>query len=237
MKLNYRLFRRNNGVYYSFDRETEKQISLGTKDKTEAIRFLNAKNEADANPSINLHLARAYLTAADPKSASRTWRLAFDEVIKRTHGENSARWQRALKDTAFKTILDLPIIETRAEHFFEVLDAGTVSTNVFLRRIHNFTLGVEWLLKAVIPKRQWPTVKHKEARAITECEHKAIIEREGNPERRAFYELLWSWADHKETWRSCKPRILTGKTQLLLTRGAKPNNRRFCESTQKSNQY
>lgn len=191
MKLKYRLFRRSNGVYYSFDRKTGKQISLETKDKTEATRLLNAKNEADANPSISLHIARTYWTAADPKSASRTWRYAFEQLIKTKHGENAARWERALKDEAFHTILDLPIIETRADHLFDVLNAGTVSTNVFLRRLHNFTLGVEWLLKPVIPKRQWPAVKHREARAITQAEHKAVVEREKNPERRAYYELLW----------------------------------------------
>ena len=43
MKQKYRLWQRRGGVYYAFDRETKKQISLGTKDKTQATRLLHAK--------------------------------------------------------------------------------------------------------------------------------------------------------------------------------------------------
>jgi hypothetical protein len=39
---------------------------------------------------------------------------------------------------------------------------GTVSTNVYLRRLHNLALDMGWLPRAVIVKRQWPAVKHKE---------------------------------------------------------------------------
>src|SRR4051812_9489180 len=95
MKLRYRLFQRSKGVFYAFDRETGKHVSLRSKNRVEATRLLNAKNEADATPTINLHIARAYWTAADPKSVSRTWRFAFEHQIKNTQGENSARWQRA----------------------------------------------------------------------------------------------------------------------------------------------
>jgi integrase len=192
MKQKYRLWQRAGSVYYAFDRETKKQISLGTKDKTETIRLLNAKNEAAANPLLQRQIARAYLTAADPVITKRTWRSAFQELTKTKHGENRLRWERAIKDEALTTILPLPIIETRAEHFLVVLAAGTVSTNVFLRRAHNFALDMEWLLKSVIPKRQWPKVRYKEKRAITAKEHEEIIAREGNAERRAFYELLWA---------------------------------------------
>jgi integrase len=66
-----------------------------------------------------------------------------------------------------------------------------VSTNVFLRRIHNFALAMNWLPVPVIPRRQWPGFRFGEKRAITIEEHQAIIVREQNPERRAFYELAW----------------------------------------------
>ena len=68
---------------------------------------------------------------------------------------------------------------------------GTVSTNVFLRRIHNFALDMNWLPWSIIPKRQWPAVQFKEKRAITLDEHQSIISREKNPERKTFYELCW----------------------------------------------
>lgn len=45
-----------------------------------------------------------------------------------------------------------------------VLNAGTVSTNVDLRKLHNFALDMDWLPKAVIPKRQWPEIRYKETK-------------------------------------------------------------------------
>jgi integrase len=44
---------------------------------------------------------------------------------------------------------------------------------------------------ARIAKLKWPAVKHKERRAITAEEHRAIIEREQNVEIRAYYQILW----------------------------------------------
>jgi integrase len=83
------------------------------------------------------------------------------------------------------------IVETTAEGLLEVLKAGTVSTNVHIRKLHNFCLDMNWLPWGIIPKRQWPKVRYKEKRAITLEEHQKIIAREPNAERRAFYELCW----------------------------------------------
>ena len=47
------------------------------------------------------------------------------------------------------------------------------------------------VLKSVIPRLQWPRPVFGVKRAITAGEHAAIVERELNPERRDFYELLW----------------------------------------------
>jgi len=44
---------------------------------------------------------------------------------------------------------------------------GKVSTNVYLRRIHNHALWMDWLLKPVIPRLQWPKPVFKQKRAIT----------------------------------------------------------------------
>ena len=83
------------------------------------------------------------------------------------------------------------ILETQAEHLFACLKAGTVSTNVHLRKLHNFCLSMNWLPWPLIPKRLWPEVKFQPKRAITMAEHQLILEREKNPERRSFYELCW----------------------------------------------
>jgi integrase len=48
-----------------------------------------------------------------------------------------------------------------------------------------------WLPCPILPKRQWPAVRYKEKRAITREEHLAILQRERNDERRAFYEMCW----------------------------------------------
>ena len=71
MKTKYTLFRRD-GIYYSQDSATGKQTSLRTKDETEASSLLNARNEAQRQPTLNLHLARAYLTASAPAYFNRT---------------------------------------------------------------------------------------------------------------------------------------------------------------------
>ena len=83
------------------------------------------------------------------------------------------------------------VAETRPEHFDRALADGKVSTNVYLRRIHNHALGMEWLLKSVILRLQWPKPVYGVKRAITAEEHGAIVGQELNPERRDFYELLW----------------------------------------------
>jgi len=75
--------------------------------------------------------------------------------------------------------------------FLKVLEAGSVATNVFLRRIHNFALDMNWLPWPVLAKKQWPKVRFKEKRAITRKEHQAIVASEANAERRAFYECCW----------------------------------------------
>ena len=40
-----------------------------------------------------------------------------------------------MKDEAFEIIRDLPILQTQSTHFLRVLEAGTVTTNVFLRSL------------------------------------------------------------------------------------------------------
>ncbi len=71
------------------------------------------------------------------------------------------------------------------------MQAGTVSTNVFLRRLHNFCVDMNRSPWSLFPKRQWPAVRFKTKRAITREEHQQIIAAEKNPERKALYQLCW----------------------------------------------
>ena len=190
MKQRYILFRRS-GVFYYEDTTTGKQLSLRTKNEEEALTLLHSKNEAHRHPVLNMHIARTYLTATDPEMAKRTWQTAMDEMTKTKSGSTHARHVIAMKDKAFNVIRNWPILETQSAHFLKVLELGTVSTNVYLRRIQNFAVDMGWLPWPVLAKRQWPQVKFKEKRAITLEEHQRIIAAEVNPERKAFYQLCW----------------------------------------------
>ena len=54
---------------------------------------------------------------------------------------------------------------TPGKILLNALQVGTVSTSVFLRRVRNFALDMNWLPASVIPKRQWPVVRFKDKRA------------------------------------------------------------------------
>jgi Phage integrase family len=191
MKQAFGLVRRPWGVFYLKHKITGQQTSLKTSDKHEAQRILQAHNESECQPHFNLSLARVYLNGADPKLATRTWQDVMDDIVAKKKDETRRRWETAIKDKNLDCIRSLSVCETRPEHFDRALADGKVSTNVYLRRIHNHALGMEWLLKSVIPRLQWPKPVFKQKRAITAEEHAAITLREQNTERRDFYELLW----------------------------------------------
>ncbi len=178
-------------MYYCVDTQSGKRTSLGTRDGDEALAIVQSKNRTLRHPTLNLQIARAYLAGSDEGMEVRTWQYVIDEIIRLRQGETRRRWLTASKDKAFDAIRHQLVWETRSEEFLQVLGRGSVSTNVYLRRLHNFALDMNWLPWPVIPKRQWPKVEYKKKRAITAEEHLRIIEREQNPERKAFYELAW----------------------------------------------
>jgi hypothetical protein len=80
------------------------------------------------------------MAARDPEIARRTWQAPMDEMTRTKTGP----------------------LETHSARFLKVLEAGSVATNVFLRRLHNFALDMNWLPWPVLPKKQWPQVRFKE---------------------------------------------------------------------------
>ncbi len=88
MKTKYTMFRRS-GIYYSQDTATGHQKSLRTRDEGEALNLLHALNEAHRQPTLNLHLARAYLTASDPAFVERTWQTVMEQLQSR--GKDASR--------------------------------------------------------------------------------------------------------------------------------------------------
>jgi hypothetical protein len=192
MKKRFRLLHRGErNTFYCFDTLTKKRSTLDTENRDCAQRIIDAKNDALRQPALNLHIARAYLAGADARYTTRTWHDVFLAIAATKHGSTRKRWDRAWQDDAFKSLKNRALHDTTVEHFLAVLQRGTISTNVFLRRLHNFALDLSWLVVPILPKRQWPAVHFKPKRAITWDEHLKIIDGEANPERAAFYDLVW----------------------------------------------
>ena len=195
MKNRYRMFvrgkHRGGKIWWWHDNQTGKQGSLQTTDKAEATLILAAKNQPEQRPEFHRQMARTYMVFSDPEGIKRTWEDVMEAIVNLQSGNTKTRWERAVESTAFDRIRDLVVAETKAEDFLAILKGCKVSTNVFLSRLHNFALRVNWLLAPVMPKDIWPKVHYKEKRAITFEEHQRIITRENNPERRAFYEICW----------------------------------------------
>jgi hypothetical protein len=101
----------------------------------------------------------------------------------------------ATKDKAFALIRDLHTDQDPGANIFkDSIHKGTVSTNVYLRRIHNFALDMSWLPKS----RSFPNASGrpsgiKDKRAITFGRASvAIVEpRERIRSAKKFYELCW----------------------------------------------
>ncbi len=191
MKNRFWIFRRGS-TYYIEDAVTGAKESLRTKDKKEAERLRLARNEAVAQPNLNLALGRAYLAAHDPLVPKRTWRLVMDAFIARSKKPSTRlRRERALAAPVFKAMRERRILETTSDDLHVVLHASGAHANATLRCLHNLALGLGWLQWSIIPAKLWPTCAPKFKRAITQAEHQAIIAAEGNRERKLFYQVLW----------------------------------------------
>ena len=83
MKNRYSLFKRGSGSYYAHENATNRQESLHTKDKAEAHRLLNAKNQAANGSSLNFALGSAYLTGGGAEFTERKWAAVMEDYCKR----------------------------------------------------------------------------------------------------------------------------------------------------------
>ncbi|HWB60948.1 MAG TPA: tyrosine-type recombinase/integrase [Chthoniobacteraceae bacterium] len=191
VQLKYRLYRRSNGGFYWQDNDSPKQGSLRTKDKHEAQCLINAMNEAHRQPSVNLALGRVYLAAHDPKMTTRTWQAIMDEMA--THGipTTQERCARALRSKAYDAIRNKPLAETTGEDLLTIMHRNGNCVSHYLRRLHNLAINLGWLAWPILAKRAWPKIRSQGKRGITPEEHTKIIAAERNPERRAYYELLY----------------------------------------------
>jgi integrase len=191
VQLKYRIFRRRNGVFYWQANDSKKQGTLRTTDRRDAERLLNAMNESHREPTLNLNIARAYLAAHDPKMAQRTWQAVMDEMA--THGipTTQERCARGFRSKTYDPLRKKPLVETTGEHLLELIHTNGNCVAHYLRRLHNLALDLGWLPWPILAKRAWPKIHSRSKRAITAEEHAAVIASEKNPERRAYYQLLY----------------------------------------------
>ena len=193
MQDRYWLYQRENGIFYLQDKITGKQQSTCTKDASAAKRLLAGKNQAVEQPMLNRSMAKAYLSGKSPELATRTWTEVMDHYCKAGVDSTRERKERAFQSAPFQRLRKVVLIDTEADHLFAVLDhkkAGN-SAHHYLRRIHNYALHLGWLLAPVIADAGWPPIRAKKKLALTEEEHRRIVAREKNEERRLYYEMLW----------------------------------------------
>jgi integrase len=190
MKTKYTLFRRN-GIYYSQDATTGQQKSLRTRDETDALKLINARNEAHRQPVLNLHLARAYLTASDPAFVERDWQTVMDQLQARGKDSSRERYANVFKSSAFDALRHKKLLETTTDDFLAVFKDGKVSIVYFLKRLHNFALSLGWIAIPLVAPYLWPKYEPKDRRGLTRDEHEAILAREKNAEWKLYLELLW----------------------------------------------
>ena len=175
MNTRYRLIRRGGrgDAFYCVDTKTGKRTSLCTTSAEDAQRVIHAKNEALRQPLLNLQIAKAYLAGTDHGVTTRTWAHALEAITESKQGPTRHRWETVAKDKALAHLLPAVIIETQAETLCQILKSGTVSTNVYLRRVHNFCVDLNWLPWPIIPKSQWPAVREICQEVVYEGEGKA----------------------------------------------------------------
>jgi hypothetical protein len=188
MQERFRMFRRAGGNFYAKDKITGRSESLGTSDRTQAKQLLAARNQAAAQPQLNRTMAKAYLSAKSPDLLTRTWAdvMAHYSVT----GVESTRKRKAtaFRSRPFAHLHALPLLDTEAAHLLAVLEherAGN-SAHHYLRRLHNYALHLGWLLMPIMADAAWPEVRKRKFTAITEDEHRRIVYRERNVERRLY---------------------------------------------------
>ncbi|HXE43263.1 MAG TPA: hypothetical protein VN516_09585, partial [Candidatus Baltobacteraceae bacterium] len=190
MKNPFTMFRRGK-MFYCQDRMTGKQISLQTRDKAEAQKIIQAKNEAVTQPLMNLAMAKTYLAAQDPKLITRTWADVIQRFCNRDKEATRKRHEDFVKTKAMLFLRDKRLVETTADDLFHAMSLGTNSTVAFLQTMHNDMVGMGWIPAPILARKLWPKVKKKPRRAITEVEHNLLLEKLTDAEWKLYLQLLW----------------------------------------------
>jgi len=118
MKTRYCLTRRGirGNKFYCVDTTTGKRARLRTTNEEEAQQIVEAKNNSERQPVLNLQIAKAYLAGTDNSIATRTWQNFIDALTNTKQGANQQRWRIAARDKAFVPLMPRTIIETLSDH-------------------------------------------------------------------------------------------------------------------------
>ena len=142
MQKKFRLYRRGAGVFYWQENGTANRGSLRTKNRAEAEELIRAKNEAQWQPTLNLALGRAFLSAHDPQMTGRTWHRVMDEMA--SHGEESTRLRcrRAMRCSAYEPLRNKALVQTPNGDLLMNLRTANHSVAFYLRWLHNLALDL-----------------------------------------------------------------------------------------------
>ena len=193
MENRYRVYRRYQGIYYIEDVVTKRQESLRTRDKNKAVALLVARNQAIAQPALNVTMAKAYLSGRSPELSKRNWSDVFAEMTAAYDGSTKKRFGSFAKSAPIQQLKRVLLIETEASHFLNALRhprAGS-STNKWMRIVHNRALDLGWLLAPVLARKVWPAFRTKKGIAITFEQHRRLVDAEPDEEFARYLEVLW----------------------------------------------
>jgi hypothetical protein len=193
METRYKVYQRGNGIYYLEDVVTSQQESLRTRDRKKALTLLVARNQAAAQPALNVTMAKAYLSGRSPELSTRSWNDVFEDMILSYQASSRKRFTTFSKSAPIQPLKRMLLIETEASHFLNALrhpQAGS-STNKWMRIVHNRALDLGWLLAPVLARKVWPAFRTQKTIAITAEQHKRLVAAETDEEFARYLEVLW----------------------------------------------
>jgi len=205
-------------MFYAEEVGTRSRKSLKTKDEVEARRLIAAKNQASSQSIFNIEMARVYLKTHDPTLHDRTWVTVSDVIQQDYEGSSRIRWEHFIKSDPMSLIRNKPLTQTTSTDLLAVLNhpkAG-VSTNGYLRTLHNRALDLTWLFQPILARKAWPKIRYGRRRGITLEEHQKILAATANRELRLFFELLWETGGAQSDISALKAENIDWKTKRLF---------------------
>ena len=177
MQDKFRLYRRPNGMFYAEEYHTRHRESLQTKDEARSAPP-DCRQEPSRHPA-RFQSGNGEGVSQGPRPAVlRAHVESVSDAVQHTYeGPTKARWEKFIRSEPMQGVLEKKLIQTTSSDFLAVLnhpEAG-VSTNVFLRILHNRALDLGWIVQPVIAKKGWPKIRYGHRRGITREEHERIL--------------------------------------------------------------